>query len=94
VSGSEASRPVAIAAALGASAVLGLAARNRFILAGLERTYRLFFRARASLQALAVAMERRTYRVPLSNGVSTGYRSNHGIRSGVTVRSRKTRSPV
>jgi predicted DCC family thiol-disulfide oxidoreductase YuxK len=37
---------------------LGLAARNRFVLAGLERTYRLFLRARPALQALVRRMER------------------------------------
>lgn len=39
--------------------LLGLASRNRFILAGLERAYRLFLRARPSLQVLARAIERR-----------------------------------
>ena len=38
---------------------LGLAARNPPVLAGLERAYRLFLRARPSLQALVRRAERR-----------------------------------
>ena len=37
---------------------LGLAARNRRVLAGLDRGYRLFLRVRPVLQALASRMER------------------------------------
>lgn len=39
---------------------LGLAARNRVVLAGLERAYRLFLRARPALQALLRRVERRS----------------------------------
>lgn len=36
----------------------GLAARNRFVLAVLERSYRVFLRARPAMQTLARRMER------------------------------------
>ena len=39
---------------------LGLAARNPLVLAVLERTYRLFLRARPSLQTFARRVERRS----------------------------------
>jgi predicted DCC family thiol-disulfide oxidoreductase YuxK len=39
---------------------LGLAARNRFVLAGLERLYRLFLRVRPRLQRAAQLLETRS----------------------------------
>ncbi len=38
---------------------IGLLARNRLILAVLERSYRAFLRARPALQRVAIRMERR-----------------------------------